>query len=141
MSAFQMWDAVWNNSWVIGDFVWTSLDYLGESSIGFETQTELIDECDATKPFPFHVSFCGDLDIAGSVIRPRAPPCRAAPKLVARLTHGCPLTVGFTDGGCDCGALCFLSSKRNPKPQAAYRSVLWGRSRLEVAVHAPIPVR
>ena len=33
-SALQMWAAVWNNTFVIGDFVWTSYDYLGESAIG-----------------------------------------------------------------------------------------------------------
>ena len=64
-SSFQMWSSVWNNSWVIGDFIWTAMDYLGESSIGFETQTDGIDECDAVEPFPFHVSFCGDLDLIG----------------------------------------------------------------------------
>ena len=61
---------------------------------GFETQTEGIDECDASEPYPWHVSFCGDLDLAG-----------------------------------------------HPKPQAAYRSVLWGRQKLALAVHKPMPQR
>ena len=87
-----MWQSVWNNSWVIGDFIWTAMDYLGESSIGFETQTDGMDECEASEPFPWHISFCGDLDVIGQ-----------------------------------------------PKPQAAYRSVLWGKSVLELAVHIPTP--
>ena len=91
-SSFQMWSSVWNNSWIVGDFIWTAMDYLGESSIGFETQTDGIDECDAVEPFPFHVSFCGDLDLIGQ-----------------------------------------------PKPQALYRQVLWGKSMLEMAVHVPTP--
>ena len=65
-ASFEMWHSVWNNSWVIGDFVWTAIDYLGESSIGFESQTDGLDECDAVEPFPFHVSFCGDLDLIGT---------------------------------------------------------------------------
>ena len=32
--AFQNWSAVEKNSWVIGDFIWTAIDYLGESGIG-----------------------------------------------------------------------------------------------------------
>ena len=64
--SFAMWQSVWNNTWVIGDFIWTAMDYLGESSIGFETQTDGMDECDAQEPFPFHVSFCGDLDLIGT---------------------------------------------------------------------------
>ena len=27
--SFQMFDQVWKNSWVIGDFTWTSVDYIG----------------------------------------------------------------------------------------------------------------
>ena len=25
-SSFEMWDHVWNSSWVVGDFIWTSID-------------------------------------------------------------------------------------------------------------------
>ena len=32
--AYQNWSAVEKNSWVIGDFIWTAIDYLGESGIG-----------------------------------------------------------------------------------------------------------
>ena len=33
-SSFEMWDHIWNSSWVVGDFIWTSIDYIGESAIG-----------------------------------------------------------------------------------------------------------
>ena len=35
--AFQNWQAVEKNSYVLGDFVWTAIDYLGESGIGHAT--------------------------------------------------------------------------------------------------------
>ena len=25
-SSFEMWDHIWNSSWVVGDFIWTSID-------------------------------------------------------------------------------------------------------------------
>ena len=33
-TAFQSWEAVAGNPYMIGDFVWTALDYLGENGIG-----------------------------------------------------------------------------------------------------------
>jgi beta-galactosidase len=32
--AFTVWRAVESDSWVIGDFVWTAMDYLGEAGVG-----------------------------------------------------------------------------------------------------------
>ena len=29
MQSFQTWDAVVSNPWVIGDFIWTAIDYIG----------------------------------------------------------------------------------------------------------------
>ncbi|MEO7715781.1 MAG: glycoside hydrolase family 2 TIM barrel-domain containing protein [Capsulimonas sp.] len=84
------WKGVTDNSWVIGDFVWTAFDYYGESGIG---HTSLSGESNAfNKPWPWHNAWCGDLDICGF-----------------------------------------------KKPQSYFRDVLWGRSKLEMAVHRPLP--
>ena len=32
--AFANWDLVQKHNYIIGDFVWTAMDYLGESGIG-----------------------------------------------------------------------------------------------------------
>ena len=64
--SFHVWESVWNNSWVIGDFVWTAMDYIGETAIGFESQTNHPDQCTHQEPYPFHVSFPGDLDLIGN---------------------------------------------------------------------------
>ena len=57
--AFDYWMGVIDNPWVIGDFVWTSFDYIGEASIGwrgFWPDEHL---------FPWTLAYCGDIDICG----------------------------------------------------------------------------
>ena len=54
--------------YVIGDFLWTAIDYLGESSIGAAghyTPSALACGAYCAQPFPWHISSCGDLDIMG----------------------------------------------------------------------------
>jgi beta-galactosidase len=57
--AFDYWMGVIDNPWVIGDFVWTSFDYIGEASIGwrgFWPDEHL---------YPWTLAYCGDIDICG----------------------------------------------------------------------------
>jgi beta-galactosidase len=89
--SFQTWDTVWNHSWITGDFLWTAIDYIGESGIGSSATTPDIQASSNGQPWNWHISFCGDLDIT-----------------------------------------------LNQKPQSYYRSVLWGVSELEMAVHRPM---
>jgi beta-galactosidase len=62
--AFDHWMSVQEHPYVIGDFVWTSLDYLGESGIG-----RVHFEGDQLRNFlgeyPWHQANCGDLDLCG----------------------------------------------------------------------------
>jgi beta-galactosidase len=63
MEAFENWMAVLDEPYVIGDFVWTSLDYLGESGIGrvhFEGE-----KAPFLGSYPWHQANCGDLDLCG----------------------------------------------------------------------------
>jgi beta-galactosidase len=55
------WMGVLDNAYVIGDFVWTGFDYLGESGIGQAT----LDGETEDYGFPWHVAYCGDIDICG----------------------------------------------------------------------------
>jgi len=71
VDSFKMWDLAWQHPHVIGDFIWTAYDYIGESDIGYESQSGDVDECAGTEPFPWHISFCGDVDNAGH-IKPQA---------------------------------------------------------------------
>lgn len=55
-----------DHPYVIGDFVWTGIDYLGESGIGrcfYEGQTE--GEHFERDQWPWHGAYCGDIDITG----------------------------------------------------------------------------
>ncbi len=114
---YKYWKAVEKHSFVIGDFVWTAMDYIGEVLVGNSTykKAEDIDKRsfqtmdgipEGTNPdliydhmerlspsrWPAFLSWCGDLDLMG-----------------------------------------------DKKPQGLYRDVLWGSSLLEVNVHEPIP--
>jgi hypothetical protein len=52
------------NSFVLGDFIWTAIDYIGESAIGSAATTPDMQEAFG-QPWEWHVSFCGDIDIVG----------------------------------------------------------------------------
>ncbi|MGB7747247.1 MAG: glycoside hydrolase family 2 TIM barrel-domain containing protein [Verrucomicrobiia bacterium] len=87
---FDYWSLVEKHSYVIGDFVWTGMDYLGESGIGHAVLNNVRNEF--LMPWPWFDAYCGDID-----------------------------TCGFK------------------KPQSYYRDVVWGRSQIEMEVHAPMP--
>lgn len=60
--ALQNWRTVQKYPYVVGDFVWTAMDYFGESGIG----SAMIGQ--APKPplaWPWFNGYCGDLDICG----------------------------------------------------------------------------
>jgi beta-galactosidase len=53
----ENWRAVEKDSWVLGDFVWTGMDYIGEAGLGAA-------RLDNERGVYFD-SYCGDLDICG----------------------------------------------------------------------------
>ena len=57
---------VQDEPWVIGDFVWTAIDYLGESGIGrWYYEGEPAKEPWEAPMFPNHAAYCGDIDLIG----------------------------------------------------------------------------
>ncbi|HEX3024784.1 MAG TPA: glycoside hydrolase family 2 TIM barrel-domain containing protein, partial [Chitinophagaceae bacterium] len=65
--AFANWKLVQENKFVIGDFVWTAIDYLGEAGIGRTYYTgETPGENWDNDMFPWHGSYCGDIDLIGN---------------------------------------------------------------------------
>ena len=65
----EVWEKTEEFPYVIGDFTWTAVDYLGESGIGRSIYGEerlpgLFAE------FPWHADYCGDIDLSG-VIKPQ----------------------------------------------------------------------
>jgi beta-galactosidase len=60
---FENWNAVEQNSHVIGDFVWTAIDYLGEIGIGrYEVDKEV---GFLGAQYPWFYANVGDIDICG----------------------------------------------------------------------------
>ncbi len=64
--AYQNWQAIEKDSWVLGDFVWTAMDYLGESGIGHATIANHPGPDDLVRPYPWFNSYCGDIDLIGN---------------------------------------------------------------------------
>ena len=67
--AAMVWKRILEHPYVIGEFVWTGIDYLGETGIGrnFYTDREKWGEHYHNVPqFPWHGAYCGDIDLAGT---------------------------------------------------------------------------
>ena len=64
--AWRNYEIVAQNQYVIGDIVWTGLDYLGESGIGLWRYSSWPQgEHWQNTQFPAHGAYCGDVDITG----------------------------------------------------------------------------
>ena len=59
LEAFQSWMDVLDHPWLLGDFVWTAVDYIGEASIGWRGYWQ------EQGFYPWNLAFCGDIDICG----------------------------------------------------------------------------
>ncbi|HWV66562.1 glycoside hydrolase family 2 TIM barrel-domain containing protein, partial [Chitinophaga sp.] len=59
LEAFDYWMGVTDHPWVIGDFVWTAFDYIGEAGIGW------LGYWQEQSFFPWNLAYCGDIDICG----------------------------------------------------------------------------
>ena len=59
LEAFGAWMDAVDNPYVIGDFVWTGFDYLGEASIGW------LGYMQKKEFYPWSHAYCGDIDICG----------------------------------------------------------------------------
>ena len=74
---WQNYRTVVDKPYIIGEFVWTAIDYLGESGIGrwYYERLRVGDEMSEmgdvpgehwTRPlFPWHAAYCGDIDLTG----------------------------------------------------------------------------
>lgn len=56
---YDYWDAVRKYPWVIGDFIWTAYEYIGEASIGWRGYPQ------ETDFYPWVLAYCGDIDMIG----------------------------------------------------------------------------
>jgi beta-galactosidase len=63
--AFQNWNTIEQSSWVIGDFVWTSMDYIGETGVGRVSIRNGPGHSGGLANYPWFDSYCGDFDLTG----------------------------------------------------------------------------
>ena len=63
LEAFENWQMAEKHSYVLGDFVWTGMDYFGESGIG----NAWLDDEDISflPPWPWFNAWCGDISVLG----------------------------------------------------------------------------
>jgi beta-galactosidase len=59
LEAFDYWMKVVDNPYVVGDFVWTAFDYVGEASIGWRGYWQ------ESSFYPWNLAYCGDIDVCG----------------------------------------------------------------------------
>lgn len=57
LEAFDSWMETIDHPYVIGDFVWTAFDYIGEASIGW------LGYYQQQNFYPWNLAYCGDIDI------------------------------------------------------------------------------
>lgn len=62
---YKNWEMVKKYPYLIGDFVWTSWDYLGEVGLGAWAYTK--DGATFNKPYPWLLADCGTIDILGNI--------------------------------------------------------------------------
>jgi len=68
LASVDNFNAIRDHPWVVGAFIWTAIDYIGESAIGANGHSPpdplaCGDYC--AQPWSYHISFCGDIDIVG----------------------------------------------------------------------------
>jgi beta-galactosidase len=66
LEALENWQMVEKHPYIIGDFVWTGMDYIGESGIGHSIYPDPDDLKVSLMPWPTYLAWCGDIDIIGN---------------------------------------------------------------------------
>jgi beta-galactosidase len=63
--ASENWNKVEQLPYVIGDFVWTAMDYLGESGLGNSFEVDPQENVHQFMDWPWYNGWCGDIDLIG----------------------------------------------------------------------------
>ena len=146
--AFASWRPVEKCTYVIGDFVWTAMDHLGESSIG-NAQLNTPGRGAGAGGAVGLGGGAGPGGATGQGQRSGQPPAGSGGRgaatatgapggggLGAMMAGGSSISLPFPWFNCYCGDIDLIGQ---PKPQWFHRRVLWGLSRLEMAVQRPVP--
>ncbi len=63
--AAQNWNLVEKHPYIIGDFVWTAIDYLGEAGLASTLELAPGEHHPQFMPWPWYNGWCGDIDLCG----------------------------------------------------------------------------
>ena len=64
--AFLYWEMVTKLPYVIGDYIWTGMDYMGEAGIGVSKYISGEPNIQHPQPWPWFNANCGDIDLTGN---------------------------------------------------------------------------
>ncbi|HWA96226.1 MAG TPA: glycoside hydrolase family 2 TIM barrel-domain containing protein [Terracidiphilus sp.] len=143
-NAFAQWQTIHEHPYTLGEFVWTAMDYLGESGIGAPVilPTEQAKQADdAAEMMKFAVAnmgadgknpFAAMTEQQKKQAEEKAVKQKeSAGNLMSLMFHGYPWHAA------DCGDIDLIGHR---KPQSYYRDILWkGGDRVYATVRAPIP--
>jgi beta-galactosidase len=133
-AAFENWKVVHEHSYILGEFVWTAMDYLGESGIGSWSYATPERAAFAAQIAAAMKSRMADMGANGK--NPFAAltqqPKDAKPNPAMSFTFP-----GFPWHAADCGDIDLTGYR---KPQSYYRDILWnGGNRVYATVRLPEP--
>lgn len=63
--AAQNWNLVEKHPYIIGDFVWTAMDYIGEAGLGHALELSEGEQNPQFMGWPWYNAWCGDIDFCG----------------------------------------------------------------------------
>ncbi len=66
LEAWENWNQALKHPWVIGGFVWTAMDYIGEAGIGNSGHIDPEESSGPKTEWPWYLAWCGDIDILGN---------------------------------------------------------------------------
>ena len=125
--AFEQWELVQGHPYILGEFVWTAMDYMGESGIGAWSFGEPKQAAQLNQLKGFLRSYMAKMGADGK--NPMAPFQNGQPPS--------PMTPGFPWHASYCGDLDLTGFR---KPWSYYRDILWnGGDRVFVTVRMPEP--
>jgi beta-galactosidase len=137
--AFPLWEISHDNPFVIGEFAWTAMDYLGESgagawSVGTPEQAEKAQQMMGMMQNTSMIDQMFQGVVNGVTIEEamsKGPVDPSAQALMALLFHGYPWHAA------NCGDIDLTGYR---KPQSYYRDILWnGGDRVYTTVRLPDP--
>lgn len=131
-TAFDQWRLVHEQPYILGEFVWTSMDYLGESGIGSWSYADPMQAKAAAGIATMMAGAMANMGADGKNPFPVAGEGESTPNPVMSF-----LFPGWPWHAADCGDLDLTGFR---KPQSYYRDILWnGGDRVYATVRLPEP--